>query len=74
MKCKKFLIPEDLIADFAGKLVEKELSNEIKGVNEDGEIEITVHYDSDQRFDVFELSEWWENLEFEEVEDEEGDY
>jgi hypothetical protein len=67
---KLFLVPEDLFVDFAGKLAEKDLANEIKGVNEDGDIQVTVHYDADQRYDVFELTEWLENLEFEEIEDE----
>jgi len=68
---KSFSVSAEAMTEFADKLSEKDLANEIVGANEDGEIEITVHYDSDQRLDVFELSEWWENLEFEEIEEEE---
>lgn len=68
---KKFNVPEDLMTDFAGKLAEKDLANEIKGINDDGDIQVTVQYDADQRLDVFELSEWYENLEYEDVEDDE---
>ncbi len=68
---KTLLVPGDLMADFAGKLAEKELANEIKGVNDDGDINVTVHYEPDQSYEVFKLTEWLENLEFEEIEDEE---
>jgi len=70
MKKKQFSVPADLMADFAGKLDEFDLDNEIKGTTDDGDISVIVHYNSDQRLDVFELTEWLENLEYDDVEDE----
>ena len=65
---KSFLVAAEIMTEFADKLSDKDLSNEIVGANEDGDINVTVHYDADQRYEVFELTEWFENLEFEGVE------
>jgi hypothetical protein len=57
MRTKEFEIPTDLIAEFAEVLSNNELNNSITGVNEQGEILITVEYDKEDRATVFELSE-----------------
>jgi hypothetical protein len=70
---KQFYVPEDLMTDFAGKLAKKELANEIKGVDDEGDVKVIVHYQADQRYEVFELAEWFENFEQDEFDDEEDD-
>ncbi len=57
MRTKQFEIPTELIAEFAEVLSNNELNNSINGVNEEGEILITVAYEKDERETVFELSE-----------------
>lgn len=57
MRTKQFEIPIELIAEFAEVLSNNELNNSINGVNEEGEILITVAYEKEERETVFELSE-----------------
>jgi len=58
---KVFQIPAENITDFAEALAEKELANEISGADDNGNINLVVHYNQDQRYDVFELTELVEN-------------
>lgn len=49
MRTRNFELPADLITEFA-KLMEKhELDNVIEGVTEDGEIQISVDYEADEK-------------------------
>lgn len=57
MRTKEFEVPTDFIAEFAEALAELELTNEINGVNEEGDILIEVSYEKNERANVFTLSE-----------------
>lgn len=57
MRTKEFEVPTDFITEFAEALVENDLTNEINGVTEDGNIAIEVTYEKNQRAAVFSLSE-----------------
>ena len=58
---KVFQVPAEYITDFAEALAEKDLANEISGTDDNGNINLVVHYDQDQRYDVFRLTELVEN-------------
>jgi hypothetical protein len=49
MRTRNFLVPQELIEDFATAIEENEFDNSIVGTTPDGEIEISIDYDSDQR-------------------------
>jgi hypothetical protein len=57
MRTKEFEVPSDFITEFAEALAEHELTNEINGVNEEGDILIEVSYEKQERANVFTLSE-----------------
>ena len=57
IRTKEFEVPRDFIEGFAEALAENELTNEINGVTEDGEILIEVSYEKDERAAVFALTE-----------------
>lgn len=73
MRTKEFEVPCDFIAEFAEALAENELTNEINGVNEEGDILIEVSYEKPDRASVFALTEllddYYENEEESEEED-----
>ncbi|MBS1634314.1 MAG: hypothetical protein JST26_00230 [Bacteroidetes bacterium] len=73
MKTKEFEVPSDLITEFAGALADHNLTNEINGVNEDGEILIEVSYNKNERAAVFELTELLDDYYEESEESEEED-
>ena len=50
-------MPTDFITEFAEALAGHELTNEINGVNEEGDILIEVSYEKPDRANVFALTE-----------------
>lgn len=73
MRTKEFEVPSDFITEFSEALAEHELTNEINGVNEEGDILIEVSYEKTERATVFALTEllddYYENEEESEEED-----
>ena len=57
MKTKEINVPVEIIAEFADLLAEHNLTNEILGSTEDGEIIIEVQYEKKERQAVFDLLE-----------------
>jgi hypothetical protein len=57
MRTRNFLVPQELIEDFATAIEENEFDNCIVGTTPDGEIEISIEYDSDQRKVINELQD-----------------
>jgi hypothetical protein len=63
MKIKKFEVPQDLICEFAEKLVELELVNRIVS-SEDEVVTIEVRYEAQEKEALYDLIEWYdENVE-----------
>lgn len=73
MRIKEFEVPCDFIAEFAEALAESELTNEINGVNEEGDILIEVSYEKPDRASVFALTELLDDYYENEEESEEVD-
>lgn len=57
MRTKQFEVPIEMIAEFSEALGDSGLNNSVNGVNEEGEILITVGYEKKERATVFKLSE-----------------
>ena len=55
MRTKEFEVPSDFITEFAEALAEQELTNEMNGVNEEGDILIELSYEKAARAIVFAL-------------------
>ncbi|MFZ4521082.1 MAG: hypothetical protein ACOYNC_05225 [Bacteroidales bacterium] len=63
MKKKKFEVPQDLMSEFAEKVVELELVNRIVGV-EDDIVTIEIRYEAQEKEVIYDLIEWYdENVE-----------
>ena len=60
MKTKKFEIPSDLMPEFAEALSESGLENEISG-REDDNIIVNVNYEPEERPQLYELLEWYDD-------------
>ena len=73
MRTKEFEVPTDFITEFAEALAEHELTNEINGVTEEGDILIEVSYEKNERANVFALSELLDDYIESEEESEETD-
>ena len=77
MRKAEFNVPSEVMAEFAGEMANRNLSNTVAGTNEDGEIIVEVEYDRDETDDVDELEEILdklrEGLEEESEEEEEED-
>lgn len=73
IRTKEFQVPSDFIEEFAEALAENELTNEINGVTEDGEILIEVSYEKEERAAVFALTELLDDYYDNEEESEEED-
>lgn len=73
MRSKEFEVPTDFINEFAEALAEHELTNEINGVTEDGDILIEVSYEKNERASVFALTELLDDYHEEEESEEEDD-
>jgi hypothetical protein len=70
MKTKTFEIPVDSMVEFAELLEEHDLTGEITGTNSEDEIVVVISYEPSEREAVFDITEWYENSELEEVEEE----
>ena len=73
MRTKEFEVPNDFIVEFAEALAEHELTNEINGVTEQGEILIEVSYEKDERAAVFALTDLLDDY-YEDEEESEDEY
>jgi len=73
IRTREFHVPSDFIEEFAEALTENELTNEINGVTEDGEILIEVSYEKNERAAVFALTELLDDYYDNEEESEEED-
>lgn len=73
MRSKEFEVPTDFINEFAEALAEHELTNEINGVTEDGDILIEISYEKNERASVFALTELLDDYYEDEEELEEED-
>jgi len=60
MKTKKFEIPSDLMAEFAELLSDSCLENEISG-RADENIIVSVNYEPEERQQLYELLEWYDD-------------
>jgi hypothetical protein len=57
MKTVVFEVPKKLIRDFAERMDDHELDNRIQGVFDGGDIEIAVHYETDQKDVINEIQD-----------------
>jgi hypothetical protein len=57
MKNTKFKVPQDLICEFAEKVVESELVNRIVDVD-DEVLTIEIKYNPDEKSAVYDLMDW----------------
>ena len=57
MKTKELNVPQEIIEEFADLLAENNITNEIQGTTEDGDIIIRVEYEKEERQAIFELME-----------------
>lgn len=57
MKTRNFLVPQELIEDFAVAIEENEFDNRIVGITTDSKIEIRTDYDSDQKDEINDLQD-----------------
>jgi hypothetical protein len=63
MKIKKFEVPQDLVCEFAEKIVALELVNKIVG-SDDDVVTIEIRYDAQEKEALYNLIEWYdENVE-----------
>ena len=71
MRTRNFLVPQELIEDFATAIEENEFDNCIVGTTSDGEIAISIDYDSDQRKVINELQDQIDEHNYDDDEEEE---
>ena len=63
MKTKRFEVPQDLVCEFAEKVLELELVNRIVDAQDDI-ITIEIRYDAQEKEALYDLIEWYdENVE-----------
>lgn len=70
MRTRNFLVPQDLIEDFADAIEEHGFDNCIVGTTPDSEIEISIDYDTDQRKIINELQDLIDEHNYEDEDDE----
>lgn len=77
MRERTFEVPVDLMGEFAGILDEQGMDNVIEGVTEDGDIEVRVDYEPEQKQVINKIhdmiDEYNENRDDDEEEEEEDD-
>ncbi len=73
MRKAEFAVPSEVMAEFAEKLANQNLSNEIVGTNDDFEVLVEVEYERDQAEEIDELEEYLGELREQIEEDEEED-
>ena len=71
MRHRNFEVPEDLIGQFAKAMGDHDLENVIEGVNEDGDIIVTVDYEPEQKEIINKISDTIDEYNDSEDEDEE---
>jgi hypothetical protein len=70
MRTRNFLVPQDLIEDFATAIEEHGFDNCIVGTTPDSEIEISIYYDTDQKKVINELQDLIDEHNYDDDEDE----
>jgi hypothetical protein len=73
MRTRNFLVPQKLIEDFATAIEENVFDNCIVGTTPDGEIEISIDYDSDQRKVINELQDQIDEHNYDEDDEDEDE-
>ena len=73
MRTRNFLVPQDLIFEFVEAIEENDFSNCIIGTTAEGEIEISIDYDTDERKVVNELQDMIDEHNFNEDEDDDDE-
>lgn len=75
MRTRNFLVPQDLIEEFATAIEEHGFDNCIVGTTPDSEIEISIDYDTDQKKVINELQDLIDehNYDDEDEDDEDDD-
>lgn len=73
MRTRHFLVPQDLIEEFADAIEDNDFSNHIVGTTAEGEIEISINYDTDQTKVVNELQDMIDAHNYDEDEDEDDE-
>lgn len=73
MRIAEFNVPCEVIGEFAQEMTNRSLTNEITGITEDGELEITVRYEKEEAKEVDKLEEILERLNEDMEEEEEED-
>lgn len=56
-RTRSFVVPKEFLSSFFQRLEETELNFELKEVDEDGDLNIQVHYSSEDRDEVMNLVE-----------------
>ena len=62
MRKAEFAVPSEVMAEFAEKLANQNLDNEIVGTNDDFEVLVEVEYERDQSGEIDELEEYLSEL------------
>ena len=57
MKTKLFNVPSEIMTEFVEQMTESQLENDVIGTTEENEVAIEVHYEPEDRYAVFELTE-----------------
>jgi hypothetical protein len=73
MRTRNFLVPQELIEDFAHAIEEHSFDNCIVGTTPDSEIEISIDYDSDQRKIINELQDLIDEHNYDEEDEDEDE-
>ncbi|MBA3680500.1 MAG: hypothetical protein H0W73_04955 [Bacteroidetes bacterium] len=60
-KTREFEVPASIIAEFASLMIDQNLSNEITGLNEEGELIIEVRYEAKNKAGLFTLIEFMDD-------------
>lgn len=73
MRTRNFLVPQDLIEEFADAIEDNDFCNHIVGTTAEGEIEISIDYDTDQRKVVNELQDMIDAHNYDDEDDDEDE-
>ena len=73
MKTRNFLVPQDLIEDFATAIEENNFRNCIEGITPNSEIEISIDYDNNQKKAINELQDLIDEYNYDEEDEEDED-
>ena len=73
MRTRNFLVPTDLIEEFATAIEEYEFDNRIVGTSSEGEIEISIDYDADQKKVINQLQDKVDEYNYDDEEEDDDD-